>query len=34
MLRAMEEDRDHYCLDDSRDWLLVGEDPHFNQLFA
>jgi hypothetical protein len=34
MLRAMEEDHDHYCLDDSRDWLLVGEDPYFNQLFA
>jgi hypothetical protein len=34
MLQAMEEDRDHYCLDDSHDWLLVGEDPHFNQLFA
>jgi hypothetical protein len=34
MLQAMEEDRDHYCLNNSHDWLLVGEDPHFNQLFA
>ena len=34
MLRITEEDRDHYCLDDSRDWLLAGEDPHFDQLFA
>ena len=29
-----EEDCDHYCLDDSRNWLLAGEDSHFDQLFA
>ena len=34
MLWIAEEDRDHYCLDDSCDWLLAGEDPHFDQLFA
>ena len=34
MLWITEEDHDHYCLDDSRDCLLAGEDPHFDQLFA
>ena len=34
MLQITEEDCDHYCLDNSHSWLLVGEDPHFDQLFA
>jgi hypothetical protein len=33
-LRAVEEERDQFCQDDSRDWLMVGEDPHFDQLHA
>ena len=33
-LQAVEEERDQFCQDDSRDWLMVGEDPHFNQLHA
>ena len=28
----VEERKGIYCTDDSPDWLLVGEDPHFDQL--
>ena len=34
MLQIAEEDCDHYCLDNSCNWLLVLWDPHFDQLFA
>jgi hypothetical protein len=33
-LRMAKEKKDHFCHEDSRDWLLVGEDPHFDQLLA
>jgi hypothetical protein len=31
-IMAQEEEKDHYCLDDSPDWLLAEKDPHFDQL--
>ena len=33
-LRAAEEEKDLFCQEDGRDWLLAGEDPHFDQLHA
>ena len=33
-IMAGEEHDGTYCMDDCSDWLLVGEDPHFDRLFA
>jgi hypothetical protein len=29
-----EEEKGQFCQDDHCDWLVIGEDPHFDQLHA